>query len=248
MHRFHLPPEECRQSTLHLAGREAHHALHVLRLRSGDKAVVLDGAGSEFLCQAAGSSRNTLEMKVLEKKSFPPPCQVTLLQAVPKGKLIENIIEKATELSAARIVPLQTERTIPRFEQDAADKTEKWQLVAIEATKQCGAAWLPKVEMPMSPKDFLSRGEQFELPLVASLQPGARHPRECFRTFQTQHRRHPRSVSIWIGPEGDFTLAEIEMLQNAGALPITLGPLVLRTETAAIYCLSIINYETSTPT
>jgi 16S rRNA (uracil1498-N3)-methyltransferase len=93
---------------------------------------------------------------------------------------------------------------------------------------------------------YLARQEPFDLALVGSLQTGRRHPRECFQEFQSQHKRLPQSVGIWIGPEGDFTLDELSAIQAAGALPITLGNLTLRVETAAIYCLSIMNYELNT--
>ena len=83
------------------------------------------------------------------------------------------------------------------------------------------------------------------LALVGSLQTERRHPRECFQEFETKHGRLPRSAGVWIGPEGDFTLDELKAIQAGGALPITLGNLTLRVETAAIYCLSILNYELS---
>ena len=128
-------------------------------------------------------------------------------------------------------------------EKHAARKGEKWQQVAIEGIKQCGAAWLPRVEAPVTPKEFLARAEQFELPIIASLQPGAQHPREYFQKFQAQHGRKPQSACVWIGPEGDFTADEVRAIISTGALPITLGKLVLRVETAATYCLSVLNYE-----
>jgi 16S rRNA (uracil1498-N3)-methyltransferase len=81
------------------------------------------------------------------------------------------------------------------------------------------------------------------LNLLASLQPGARHPREWFEQHRAQHQRPAQSVCVWVGPEGDFTPAEAAAITSAGGRPITLGPLVLRTETAAIYCLSVVNYE-----
>jgi 16S rRNA (uracil1498-N3)-methyltransferase len=83
----------------------------------------------------------------------------------------------------------------------------------------------------------------FDLSLVGSLQTDRRHPRECFQEFKTQHERLPQSIGVWIGPEGDFTPDELKVIQAAGAQPISLGRLVLRVETAAIYCLSILNYE-----
>jgi 16S rRNA (uracil1498-N3)-methyltransferase len=169
------------------------------------------------------------------------------LQAVPKGKIIESIIQKATELGVTRIVPLLSERVVVDLdEKHAGRKAEKWQQVAVEAIKQCGAAWLPRVELPVTPKEFLARRETFELPLVASLQPGAEHPRNYFRKFEAQHGRKPRSACIWIGPEGDFTAEEVGAITSGGAWPITLGRLVLRVETAATYCLSILNYEAQT--
>jgi len=240
MHRFYLPPESCKGEELFLTGSEAHHALHVLRVRRGQSITVLDGAGHEFLCDVQQSDRDKIRLCVRERKTAAPlPCRITLLQALPKGKLFEAIVQKATELGAARIVPLLSERVVVHLNKnEAARKAAKWQLLAVEAIKQCGAAWLPRVEIPTTPEQFIARKEHFDLALVGSLQSDAKHPREYLR-----EPNHPKSAAIWIGPEGDFTTAELEAIKASGAYPITLGPLVLRTETAAIYCLSVLNYE-----
>jgi 16S rRNA (uracil1498-N3)-methyltransferase len=245
MHRFYLPPASCREDLLRLDGREAHHALHVLRLQRGERVTVLDGAGAEFFCDVESAAKNSLVLAVQEKQFTPaPPCRLTLLVAIPKGKLIESIIQKAVELGAHRIVPLLTERVVTQLDDDGAEaKREKWQTVAIEAIKQCGAPWLPKVEAPQTIAEFLAHGEKIELSLVGSLQTERRHPREWISEFQKQHGQLPRSAGAWIGPEGDFTLAELQAIEAAGAKPITLGKLTLRVETAAIYCLSFLNYE-----
>ena len=247
--RFYLPPDQCRENFLVLTGGEAHHALHVLRLRRGDAVTVLDGAGQEFRCEVADIARSQVRLGIVEKRSHPrPACRLTLLQALPKGKLIEPIIQKATELGAARLVPLLSERVVVQLEpDDAARKAGKWQSVAIEAIKQCGSAWLPKVETPLTPEQFLKRSEIFDLSLIGSLQPDARHPRLYLDAFRTEHRRNPTSLAVWVGPEGDFTPDEIQRVQAAGATPITLGPLVLRADTAAVYCLSVLNYELQAP-
>lgn len=228
-----------------LTDREAHHAQHVVRVRHGERVAVLDGAGHECLCEVQGFDRDGVRLGLIEKRIHPAPsCRVTLLQAVPKGKIMEAIIQKATELGVFRIVPLLSERVVPQLEDKAsAHKTEKWQLAAIEATKQCGSAWLPAVEPPLTPNQFLARTESFEMSLVASLQSGSRPARDYFRAFHAKFGRLPQSVSVWIGPEGDFTPAEIELIKANGVLPITLGRLILRTETAAIYCLSVLSYE-----
>jgi 16S rRNA (uracil1498-N3)-methyltransferase len=249
MHRFFLTPKQCREEPLRLTGSEAHHATKVLRVRRGESVTVLDGAGRELLCEVEDSARDHVSLRVIEQKTAPPPgCRLVLLQAIPKGKIIEDIIQKATELGVSRLIPLLSERVVSRLdEEDAAQKAEKWQGVAIEAVKQCGAAWLPKVEPPITPDEFIARREAFDLPLVASLQADARHARQAFRSFHDTHHRLPVSIAIWVGPEGDFSPGEMEAIKASGASSITLGPLVLRCETAAIYCLSILNYELRAP-
>ena len=145
-------------------------------------------------------------------------------------------------------MPLLSERVVTALdEKGSAEKAAKWQLVAVEAIKQCGAAWLPRVEAPLTPQQFLARTEPFELAFVGSLQGERCHPREYFRAFEQRHSRKPSSVSAWVGPEGDFTPKELELIRAGGALPITMGDLVLRSETAAIYFLSVLSYELQAP-
>jgi 16S rRNA (uracil1498-N3)-methyltransferase len=245
MHRFYLPPERCAGHTLVLDGREAHHALRVLRLKHGELVAVLDGIGNEFMCTVADCGRNAVTLSVSLKNFVPAlPCAITLLQAVPKGKIVESIIQKSVELGARRIVPILSERVVTQLDDDDAEnKRDKWQTVAIEAIKQCGATWLPKIEAPMTIQQFLARQEKFDLTLVGSLQKERRHPREVLREFEIKHGRLPQSAGVWIGPEGDFNPEELQAVENSGAQPISLGRLVLRVETAAMYCLSFLNYE-----
>jgi 16S rRNA (uracil1498-N3)-methyltransferase len=244
MHRFYLPPENCKGDELFLTGSEAHHALHVVRVRRGQSITVLDGVGHEFVCDVQESDRDKIRLCLRETKTATPlPCRITLLQALPKGKLFESIVQKATELGTTRIVPLLSERVVVHLNKnEAARKVAKWQSIAVEAIKQCGTAWLPHVEMPIAPSEFLNRKEHFDVALVGSLQADAQHPREYLRPPLPR-----KSAAIWIGPEGDFTPAELEAIKASGAHPITLGPLILRTETAAIYSISIVNYELSSP-
>ncbi len=244
MHRFYLPPEQCRQAPVFLSGREAHHALHVVRVQQGEQVVVVDGMGHELLCELGDYDRGKVRLSVIEKRYVEPlPWRITLIQALPKGKLIESIIQKATELGVARVIPVLSERVVRQLSTKEANKLAKWQVVAIEAIKQCGSAWLPRIEAPVSPEEFLARKETFDLALIASLQPDSYLAREYFGTFKARHGAYPKSLCIWVGPEGDFAPAEIEAIKAAGALPITLGRAVLRTETAAVFCLSILNYE-----
>lgn len=245
MHRFYLPPEDCKGNVVRLNEREIHHALHVLRIRDKEHVAVLDGAGQELMCDAQVRGHDELTLAVTQRSFVPPlPYQITLVQAIPKGKIIESIIQKATELGVHRIVPLVSDRVVTQLDDEgAAAKAERWRLTAVEAIKQCGSAWLPQIEAPLTTKDYLARSDKFELPLVASLQSDCRHPRVHFQTFHREKQRLPKTVCVWVGPEGDFTPAEMNAIKNTGALPITLGRLVLRSETAAIYSLSVLNYE-----
>ena len=244
MHRFHLPPEACRTDVPLLTGPEAHHALRVLRVRAGDRITVLDGAGTVLLCEAQTPQRDTLPLRVIHRELVPPPVhQITLLAAVLKGKSFETVLQKATELGVSRIVPLVTQRTVAQPHDEAAGKVAKWERVVLEAVKQCGNPWLPQVNAPVTPTEYFAQAEACDLALVASLAGDGRHPREYFREFATARNRAPQTVAVWVGPEGDFTPEEYTRIREAGVQPITLGPLVLRAETAALYCLAVVSYE-----
>ena len=243
MHRFFLPPTECQNSPLRLTGGEARHARNVLRLRQSARVIVLNGAGREFLCQVMEGESDCVFLEILREEVVDPlPYRLTLFQALTKGKAMDLIVQKAAELGVRQIVPVISERSVPELSSDrSASRLEKWRATAIEAIKQCGSAWLPKIEMPASPASLL-KSVECEFSLIATLQDDARHPREQIDAFTREKGRLPMSAGIWIGPEGDFTPTEINAIRQV-ARPITLGPLILRSETAAIYSLSVLNYE-----
>jgi len=245
MHRFYLPPPFCQGDPLELSGPEAHHALHVLRLVVGDPITVLDGAGGVLDCEVAATDRRTVTLAVRRREQRPRPAlAVTLFQAVAKTRAMEWIVQKATELGVRRLVPVLTERSVPRFPAgDAEPKAARWREIAIEALKQSGTPWLPEISAPAPLAATLGAGRAFELALVAALAPEAGHPRRMLEEFRTRHGGQPLAVAVWIGPEGDFTPAELEAIRSTGARPVTLGPRVLRCDTAAVYCLSVLNYE-----
>lgn len=249
MHRFFIEPGQSREKLIELNERETHHALHVLRVNAGERVSALDGEGSELLCQVQSVGKQKVVLEVYQRNSVPPlPYRVTLVQAVPKGKAMETVIQKAAELGAWRVVPVISDRTVIHLDEENGDsKRDKWRLIAIDSIKQCGSAWLPKIESPLKLNDYLSKAEKTDVQLIASLQGGSKHPRVFLNEFKSEKKRAPKSLTVWVGPEGDFTPAEVNAIQNSGALPITLGQLVLRSETAAIYCLSVLNYEMQSP-
>ncbi|HTA31155.1 MAG TPA: RsmE family RNA methyltransferase, partial [Candidatus Cybelea sp.] len=132
MRRFYLPPPECVFDHIALTGSEAHHAADVLRVKVGDHVAVLDGAGSELHCRVESATRKKVQLEVQQRDTAQaPPWRITLVQAIPKGKMMEAIIQKATELGVWRIVPLLSQRVTTHLEGDSIDhKAEKWRQTA----------------------------------------------------------------------------------------------------------------------
>jgi len=274
VHRFYIPPENWNPGALALTSAEAHHARDVLRLKRGDKLVVFNGRGREITVEivdlvrhgtdSPGRAKDEIRLRKLHEAETPPlRCRITLGQAIPKGKNMDLIVQKAVEIGAAEIAPILSDRTVVHVDlESAAQKQAKWQQVAIEAAKQCGQNWLPQVRAPRKLKDFFSdvdsvaavsdrrinaadaqRAPLQELRLIGSLQSDARHLKKILADYSSEHGQLPTSVLMLVGPEGDFTPAELALARSHGCRPITLGPIVLRVETASIYCLSILSYE-----
>lgn len=217
----------------------------VNRAHLGDTIVAFDGRGSEWICELTSDRKNAAVLKVrFAQKIEPLPFEITLGQALPKGTYMDAIVRKATEIGASRIVPLQSERTQVHLDGNREDKKiSKWQTAALEAAKQCGNPFIPEV-LPVQPATaFLEGAKDYDLKLIASLQPGARSLKTVLKDFSEAHHRVPKKVLWLVGPEGDFTSAEMSTSRSCGFEPVTLGPLVLRCETAATYALSILSYE-----
>lgn len=243
MHRFHLPTELWESATL--PADESHHCINVLRLGADDRVTVFDGAGREASAKIVKPDGKAVLLKLgATAKTPPPPCHITLAQAVPKGKNMDLIVQKAVELGASAVAPILSDRTVVQLEAGEAEKKRaKWQEIAREACKQCGQNHLPRVAAPSALKAFLESPDRSELLLIASLQPDARPIKSVLADFVANSGRLPRSATVFVGPEGDFTPAEIALAKSHGCLPVTLGPIILRTETAAIYCLSVLAHE-----
>lgn len=245
MHRFFLPTEQTQTDSFPLTDTEAHHFLNVLRGKEKDRITVFDGAGHEIICTVAAVEKNRVTLRAQSRQFSPPlPHRLTLAQAVPRAKSMDFILQKATELGVARIVPLLSDRTVVQLGgEDIEGKRERWRQITIEAAKQCGANWLPAIEPPTKPRDFFRTAARGELNIIASLQPDSLRLPAILNDHLADHKSRPTSATIVIGPEGDFTPAELADARSAGFRPLSLGPLVLRSETAALYALSILAYE-----
>jgi 16S rRNA (uracil1498-N3)-methyltransferase len=241
MARFHLP-RECWGPEAALTGDEARHLSQVLRVREGGHISVFDGMGASAPAEVVRITRHRVELRIGEiGHSDARRPAVLLAQAVPKGKTMDWIVQKSVELGVAEIQPLITRNTVVQVGDDEAPKKrEKWQRVALEACKQCGQNFLPAVAEPCDFASWIAGvGEMAGVKLIASLTDGARPFREVLRDLPGV----PDAVTLLIGPEGDFTPEETSAALAAGFVPVTLGDIVLRVETASLFGMSALRYE-----
>jgi len=227
-----------------LDAEQSHHCAHVMRQAVGDHFSVFDGHGVEAKARITEVAGNEVKFQVLAKANSPRPVHpVWLAQALTKPKSMDLILEKATELGVSELVPLQSDHSVVQLDDEKAEaKVEKWQKLTIEAAKQCGQNWLPVVQTPIAPKDFVTGIPRNALKLIASLQ----HEAKPLKGVLREHLPALKAGSpiiVMIGPEGDFTPAEIGQARSAGFAPVSLGKIILRAETAAFFALSAIAYE-----
>ncbi len=232
---------------------ESHHAASVLRATVGDCVDIIDGQGRIATATITSLHKKETRLRLGPVRILPPPtARLVLAVAVPKGSTMDWIIEKSVELGATEIVPLLTQRTVVRLNaSDRPERQRKWQRLAVEASKQCGQPWLPRVRTPRTLAEALliAPPSAFAWPLLASLEPPVRPLSSLWSPSAPAPTTIPEAPTmdscVWIGPEGDFTPEEYALLRGAGLWPVSLGPLTLRVETAAFVCLSVLRHEQS---
>jgi len=243
MARFYLPPDRWSEGTLVLEGDEARHGTQVLRLKQGDELALFDGHGKSVACHLEaieGRGRIFCVPNGEVQLEQAPTTQLHLAPALLKGKNLDLVLQKATELGVDRITPLITDRTVARPDsRDLARKREKWQRTVLEAAKQCGRNWLPEICDPITATEFFRELETDEIGFVGALE----GDRVALRTELSGAKESVSEVVVAIGPEGDFSPQEYAKATQSGWSGIDLGPLVLRSETACLSALAVISYE-----
>ncbi len=239
MRRFTIAPERIAGDRVTFDAAETRHLVRVLRLRPGDHVIAADGRGRAYrvrlLTLGATATGAIVGVAAAAEESG---LAISLVQGVPKGDQMETVIRATTELGVARIRPALTARTVVRL--DAAgwrDRARRWQRVAREATKQCGRAHVPPVETAQPLAACLAGDEDAELRVC--LWEGDGTP---LRRLVDDLEGRPRAVSVIVGPEGGLTADEVVLARSAGYVVVTLGGRVLRTETAALTAVAVLQY------
>ncbi len=240
MHRCLVKTEELLADAFTLGRDEARHLQTVLRVKPGERVTLFDSQGRTRDAVITSAERHGLSLTAEAAVQVHPcpSCTLTLFACVSKGSRMDWTVEKAVELGVGCIVPVISDRTIVRLDaDDGIAKAARWSRVAEEAARQCGATWLPVILPPSPFKTCLPIVTQTAPVFVAALTPAAKPLREALAA----HAEPPPRAGWFVGPEGDFTPAELDALLAAGAIPVSLGQQVLRAETACLYGLCALN-------
>ncbi len=251
MHNFFVEPCQIHKEEIEILGMDVSHIRQVLRMRAKEQIMVRDGYGHNYLCEITELLEDRILVKILESREVKAelPSEVWLFQCLPKGDKMELIIQKAVELGAVRIVPVSSARCVVKLDaKRESNKRKRWNLIAESAAKQSGRGIIPEVMPVQGFAEALSMAGKLDVRLI---------PYECAEELLTEVHKTPmqqtkeaigriqrgQSVGVFIGPEGGLEKAEVEAAIQAGAVPITLGKRILRTETAGLSILSVLMFH-----
>ena len=236
MPRFFVGTDQISDKNIVITGTDVNHIRNVLRMAPGEEVTVSDGQGMDYFCKIAELTKE----EVTKASDVELPSKIYLFQGLPKADKMELIIQKAVELGVYEIVPVATKRAVVKLDAKKEEKKRlRWQSIAESAAKQAGRALIPQVAPCMNFDKALRMCNGLDAALIPyEKAEGMQHARDQVRALHGKH-----SIGIFIGPEGGFEESEIEAARGAGAVPITLGHRILRTETAGLTMLSILMFE-----
>jgi 16S rRNA (uracil1498-N3)-methyltransferase len=239
MHRFFISPTQIDDNQAVLIDPLAHQIRNVLRMETGQHIIVLDNSGWEYEVKLVHIERGQVIGKVVEKRPSPhePRTHITLYQSLMKRDKFEFVLQKATEIGVSRIVPVVSQRSLVQTADLKPNKQERWQRILTEAAEQSQRGRIPELHPPLKFSEAVTQSPNYQLPLIAWENGGV-----SVKTAVAQSSS-PNSIALFIGPEGGYDPSEIQLAQQHGVTPITLGQRILRAETAAIVAPALILYE-----
>ena len=248
MYRFYVDGNAIGEEEIVLTGEDNNHIRNVLRMHEGEEITVCDGRGTDYRCSLLQLDRDQVRARILSSQTAKTelPVKLVLYQGMPKKDKLELIIQKAVELGAAEVVPVMMHRTIVRLEDPKKEekKRERWQSIARAAAMQSMRGVIPQVKPVVSYAQALQEAAGLDAVLVPYEQEeGIDRTRAVLQELK---EKKVRSVGVFIGPEGGFEESEIVSAREAGAIPITLGHRILRTETAGLAALTLLMFAFET--
>ncbi len=244
MHRFFIDQSTEANSTVIISGNDYNHLKNSLRLNLGDRVILSDGAGFDMEAEIINFSDEAAELKILnrEKSTVEAGIKVWLAQGLPKKSKMDLIVEKATEIGFAGLIPLESKRTIVKYNhKKKVKKKSRWQRVAEAAAKQSGRAVIPEIKDFYSSNNLNTLSKEFDYVLILWED---EKDYSIKKFFEKNNVAAEARILLIIGPEGGFSEAEVNKFKKEmNAQIITLGPRILRTETAGITALTAILYE-----
>ena len=244
MQRFFVEPHQIDEGThqIHILGSDVNHISNVLRMKQGEELWISDGGKKEYRCTIEEFSPDEVLLHIIyaQEPDYELPSRIYLFQGLPKADKMELIIQKAVELGAYEIIPVETKRCVVKLDgKKAAKKVERWQQIAESAAKQSKRMLIPNVHQVLSFKEALKYAESMDIRLIPyELAKGMQETKEILAAIE-----QGQSIGIFIGPEGGFEEKEVEAAISEGAKPITLGKRILRTETAGLAILSVLMFQ-----
>ncbi len=240
MPRFYVPQPHIEKGMLRVEGDEAKHIRKVLRLRAGDEIIVFDGSAKEYegLIVSGGPSSVVIRVQNILSSKRESPLEITLAQSLLKGEKMDYVIQKATELGVKKIVPFFSSRSIPLLEKSGRlMRYRRWERIAIEASKQCGRGVIPKIESIQNYSEMLQSIPPGFLRFILWEKQGTKL-KEVLEGLKEEVK-----IFFIIGPEGGLSREEVELAKEKDFVSVTLGKRILRSETASLCLLSILQYE-----
>ncbi len=247
MNHFFVSPEDVRkeEGIICISGSDVNHILNVLRMKTGEELLLSDGEGCDYHCRIAAFEKDGEKCVVCEiidtvTNRSEPAAKFYLFQGLPKADKFEHIIQKSVELGVYEIIPLETSRCVVKYDaKKQKSKAERWGKIAESAAKQSHRGVIPEVKPVMKLREALEYAQDLDLVLI---------PYENFKDIKATKEilgniREGMRIGIFIGPEGGFEQSEVEQAENSGAVPISLGNRILRTETAPLMLLSVLTFQ-----